>query len=324
MSTASPPASSVEELGCAALLAGLPGMGPRRLTALVQQLGPVEAWALASSGEAVGLAAVLGGDRPLDAVAASWARAGQGAEPGAAAAQHEAAGVTVALRGQPAYPSLLAADQEPPEVLFLRGSADALDHPRVSVVGCGLDVVYPARHRDLWEAVGERGLLLSEAPLGARPAAWRFPARNRIIAALADIVVVVESHATGGSLLTVEEALHRDRPVMVVPGSVRSPATAGTHQLLAEGCHPVRDASDVLVALGLTVGERASRHDRRTPPGEVGRAVLEAFAWEPATLEHLVVRTGSPIPELAVALERLLTDGWVVGEGGWYERVAAS
>ncbi|MGK2948067.1 MAG: DNA-processing protein DprA, partial [Acidimicrobiales bacterium] len=135
MSTASPPASSVEELGCAALLAGLPGMGPRRLTALVQQLGPVEAWALASSGEAVGLAAVLGGDRPLDAVAASWARAGQGAEPGAAAAQHEAAGVTVALRGQPAYPSLLAADQEPPEVLFLRGSADALDHPRVAVVG---------------------------------------------------------------------------------------------------------------------------------------------------------------------------------------------
>jgi DNA processing protein len=194
--------------------------------------------------------------------------------------------------------------------------------PPIGVVGSGLDVVYPARHGDLWAAVGAVGGLLGEAPLGVRPAAWRFPARNRMIAALADLVVVVESHATGGSLLTAAEALERDIQVMVVPGSVRSPATAGTHGLLAEGCHPVRDATDVLVALGLTAGDRAARSDRRPPPSPVGEQVLEAFSWEPATLEQLVVRTGLPIPDLAVALEALLAQGWVVGAGGWYERRA--
>lgn len=381
--TESPAAPSAEERGCAALLAGLPGMGPRRLAALVRSLDPIAAWALATSGTVARLAAVLGDDRPLDTVAAAWARAGHGADPIAVAERHAAAGIAVRLHGRPGYPPLLAADQEPPGVAFLQGGVEALEHPRVAVVGtrrctgvgagvarelghdlsasgvavvsglalgidgaahrgalaaldgrsgtppvgvvgCGHDVVYPARHADLWAAVAERGLLVSEAPLGARPTAWRFPARNRIIAALADVVVVVESHATGGSLLTVEEALRRDRPVMVVPGSVRSPATAGTHQLLADGCHPVRDASDVLVALGLTAADRAGRHERRPSPDEVGRAVLEAFAWEPATLEHLVVRTGLAIPELAVALERLLTDGWVAGDRGWYERVVSS
>jgi DNA processing protein len=376
-------ASGDHALGCAALLAGLPGMGPRRLSALLGHLDPVGAWALATSGALDRLQAVIGGDERLAAVAGTWARDGHGAEPEAVVARHRAHGVTVALPGQPGYPTVLADDVEPPAVLFLRGPATGFDRPRVAVVGtrrctgvgagvarelghdlaasgvtvvsglalgidgaahrgalraleraggaappvgvvgCGLDVVYPARHRDLWEAVGERGLLLGEAPLGARPTAWRFPARNRIIAALADIVVVVESHAAGGSLHTVTEAERRDRPVMVVPGSVRSPATAGTHQLLAEGCHPVRDATDVLVALGLTAVDRAGRHDRRPAPGAVGAAVLEAFAWEPATLEHLVVRTGLSIPDLAVALEQLQAGGWVAGTGGWFERVAA-
>ena len=74
------------------------------------------------------------------------------------------------------------------------------------------------------------GLLLSEAPIGSRPDRWRFPARNRIIAALSDVVVVVESRAVGGSLHTAEEAIERDIPVMAVPGSVRNPAAAGINR----------------------------------------------------------------------------------------------
>jgi DNA processing protein len=202
------------------------------------------------------------------------------------------------------------------------GAAPAGAAP-VGVVGSGLDTVYPARHRDLWEAVAGCGLLLGEAPLGVRPAAWRFPARNRIIAALADVVVVVESHAAGGSLHTVAEAIRRDIPVMAVPGSVRSPAAAGANQLLAEGCHPVRDATDVLVAVGLTPGARRRRADRRPGPDAAGLAVLEAFAWEPATLEHLAVRTGLGLAQLAVTIEALVTTGWIRSEGGWYERLAA-
>ncbi|MEO7571439.1 MAG: DNA-processing protein DprA, partial [Acidimicrobiales bacterium] len=202
-----------------------------------------------------------------------------------------------------------------------RGVLDAGGAP-VGVVGCGLDVVYPSRHRDLWAQVRSAGLLLSEAPLGVRPAAWRFPARNRIIAGLADLVVVVESHAKGGSMHTVREADDRAIQVMAVPGSVRSPSAAGTNQLLAEGCAPVRDATDVLVALGLSVATRAADADRRAKPDPTGQTVLAAFDWEPATLEHLVVRTGLRLPDLALTLEQLLAAGWVESAGGWYERVA--
>src|SRR5205823_12975808 len=133
--------------------------------------------------------------------------------------------------------------------------------PVVGVVGCGLDVIYPPRHRQLWRQVAERGALLGEAPLGARPEPWRFPARNRILAALADAVVVVESHAAGGSNHTVAAAIDRSVPVLAVPGPVTSPASQGTNRLLAEGCHPATSADDVLVAIGLTTCRRPGQGD---------------------------------------------------------------
>ncbi|HJR25211.1 MAG TPA: DNA-processing protein DprA, partial [Acidimicrobiales bacterium] len=204
-----------------------------------------------------------------------------------------------------------------------RGVLDAAAGPGrpVGIIASGHDIPYPARHARLWAAVAERGVLLGEAALGTRPAAWRFPARNRIIAALADVLVVIESHAAGGSLLTVREAIARGVDVMAVPGSVRNPAADGTNQLIADGCHPVRDADDVLMAIGLGAGRRRAARDARTPPDADGRAVLDAFDWEPATLEHLALRTGRGVPELALALHRLEVGGWVSSQGPWYERV---
>jgi len=375
--------------GEATLLAGLPGMGPRRLAALLDAWGPAEAWARATSGRADRMQLpdgthLLAGAKAGEAeqLRLVWSDAAIGADPAATLAAHHAAGVLVLLRDDPRYPAALTDDIEPPSVLFVRGELDRLHCPRaavvgtrrctgvgagvarelgrelatagvavvsglalgidgaahrgvldaaagsaasappVGVVGSGLDVVYPARHGPLWEAVATSGVLLSETPLGVRPAAWRFPARNRIIAALADVVVVVESHAAGGSLHTVTEAERRDIPVLAVPGSVRSPSAAGTNQLLAEGCHPARDAADVLVALGLTPAARRSSTEHRPAPDKLGRLLLDAFAWEPATLEQLVVRTGLGLGALAVALERLAATGWVDLQGGWYERVA--
>ena len=139
------------------------------------------------------------------------------------------------------------------------GALHANAAPPIGVVGSGLDVPYPTVNAGLWSAVAARGVLLSEAPPGAPPSAWRFPARNRMIAALADIVVVVESRAAGGSMLTVREAAGAGRQVMAVPGSVASPASEGTNQLIYDGCCPVRDALDVLIALGLSTSERQTR-----------------------------------------------------------------
>ncbi len=139
----------------------------------------------------------------------------------------------------------------------LRGCG-AESAPPVAVVGTGLDTVYPAANRELWEAVASRGAILSEAALGTKPHPGVFPARNRIIAALSDVVVVVESHRGGGSLYTAEAAARRSIPVCAVPGSVKSRASQGTNGLLVDGCTPVRDAEDVLVAISLA---RAAKYD---------------------------------------------------------------
>lgn len=197
--------------------------------------------------------------------------------------------------------------------------------PPVAVVGSGLDVVYPRRHAALWRQVGEVGVVLSEAPLGAAPEAWRFPVRNRILAALAEIVVVVESPHTGGSRYTVDAAMARDRPVMAVPGPVRSATSDLPNALLSEGCHPARDALDVLVALDLSppASSAAPAVDPRPPPDPAGAAVLEAIGWEAATFEQVVVATGRTPAEVGMALAHLERDRWVAGGAGWWERIGA-
>ncbi len=112
----------------------------------------------------------------------------------------------------------------------------ALDAGRtIAVLGCGPDVAYPASHRSLWRRIAERGLVLSELPPGATPWRWTFPARNRIMAALAGMTVVVEAAARSGSLITADLAADLGREIGAVPGPVTSRASAGPNNLLAGG-----------------------------------------------------------------------------------------
>ena len=203
------------------------------------------------------------------------------------------------------------------------GAIEARGAPPIAVVGNGMDRVYPQRNRALWQAVADQGVLLGEAPLGAPPERWRFPARNRIIAALADVLVVVESHASGGAMHTVAEAAARDRAVMAVPGPVRSSASDGCFDLLADGCAPCRGAEDVLLALGIS-GAEARTLDPRPSPGAVGQQVLEALGWQPADAEQIRARTGLEMSQVAGAVEGLRATGWVAVSGRWIERVGHS
>lgn len=202
------------------------------------------------------------------------------------------------------------------------GALDAGAAPPIAVVGSGLDVPYPRRNTGLWHRVAAAGWLLTEHPLGTSPSAWHFPARNRLIAAVADVVVVVESHGSGGALLTVREAQARGRTVLAVPGPLGSPASVGTNDLLADGAEVCRDAADVLVALGLRSATRGRAVDHRAPPDEAGRRVLDELGWRPAAAEQLLARTGWSLAALAITLDHLEADGWVARRGGWYERVA--
>lgn len=196
--------------------------------------------------------------------------------------------------------------------------------PPVAVVGSGLDVVYPSRSRALWHEVAARGAVLGEYPLGTPPARWRFPARNRLVAALADVVVVVESPRRGGSMYTVDEALERQRDVLAVPGSIRSAASAGTNWLLSQGAQPCCSVEDVLVAAGLTAApeEGEAADDPRPAPDGDGRRVLRAIGWEPASLDVLARRTGLGLGALALALDGLEAGGWIDRSTGRIERRA--
>lgn len=194
----------------------------------------------------------------------------------------------------------------------------------VAVVGCGPDVGYPKANAELWEWVATNGLLVSEWPPGVAPDAWRFPLRNRILAALSEVVVVVESRERGGSLITARAAADRGVEVMAVPGSPRSRASLGTNQLLVDGAAPVTSADDVLTMLGLD-HRRQGRlpFDTRPHPDAVQRQVLAACEVQASSLDMIVEATSLPVTEAALAAARLERAGWLVEAGGWFEPIGS-
>lgn len=188
----------------------------------------------------------------------------------------------------------------------------------IGVVGSGLDIIYPRRNASLWERVAQAGVLYSETAPGVGPAAWRFPARNRIIAGLSDAVVVIESHDRGGSLLTVDEAQLRDVPVGAVPGPITSKSAAGSNRLLVDGATPILGVDDVFSMIGYSP---PTRIDTTGDPEDLCSAVLDALGWTPLSLDQLCGRTTLTASEVAVELERLVTLGAVTRSGPWLERV---
>jgi DNA processing protein len=193
----------------------------------------------------------------------------------------------------------------------------------VAVVGNGLDEAYPRRNVDLFERLCAEHLVLSEWPPGTAPEAFRFPLRNRIIAALAEVLVVVESRERGGSLITARAALDRGVDVMVVPGSPRTRAAAGTNELLRDGAAPVTCVGDVLDVLSISTRPASPA----TAPCEgldpVASAVLDRCRQGPATLDALVAACAAPIAGVVGAVAGLLAAGHLTEEGGWVEATAS-
>lgn len=188
----------------------------------------------------------------------------------------------------------------------------------VGVVGSGVDVPYPKQNADLWQWVADEGLLMSEWPPGTPPEDFHFPLRNRMIAALGDVLVVVESRERGGSLITAKQAGDRGITVMAVPGSIRHPAAGGTNQLICEGATPVTCVDDVFVALGLD-HSRAARRSSSPSLDAVAAGVLELCVVLPRTVDMIVDVLGISVTDAVVALSRLEQRGLIVDTGGWYE-----
>jgi DNA processing protein len=196
----------------------------------------------------------------------------------------------------------------------------ALDAGRtIAVLGCGPDIAYPAAHRSLWRRIGEESLVISEFPPGASPWRWTFPARNRIMAALAGMTVIVEGATRSGSLITADLAADLGRDLGAVPGPVTSRASAGPNNLLAGGACVVRDAQDVLDAM---LGPGAKTLDRTGPALDPGlAAVLIAVESGEGSCDGVAAALGISGPEAAAALSRLEALGYVICSGlGLYSR----
>jgi DNA processing protein len=202
-----------------------------------------------------------------------------------------------------------------------RGAIDAGGAPPVAIVASGPDHPFPKEHAALWDEVIAHGLLISEHSPGAPPIGEWFPLRNRVIAALSEVLVVIESRERGGSMITVREAISRNVTVMAVPGSLTNPAAAGTNRLLADGAQAVLEVADILVALGLDTRRTALPFDPRPMPTGTERVVLEAFAGDTLSIEDVIGRTGLDLMAAAVSVGRLESAGWLRSSGSWFEAV---
>ena len=178
----------------------------------------------------------------------------------------------------------------------------------VAVLGSGIDVCYPEENRPILdEILAEGGAVVSEYPPGTPPDRWRFPARNRIIAAMSSAVVVVEAAKTGGALITARLAAEIGRPVFVVPGDVDRPASEGCKLLIRDGANPVLGAADLIEELSLSLGppvrDMVRESEADLPPGGVALDDLSAH-WS-VTMSEALVRVG-----------KLQLEGRVRREGG--------
>jgi DNA processing protein len=148
--------------------------------------------------------------------------------------------------------------------------------------------------------------------------------RNRVIAALSEVVIVVESRHQGGSLITVNEAIERGVPLMAVPGGVHNRAATGTNQLIRDGAGVVVDVTDVLVALAMDHRRSSgSLADPRPRPRGVDLVVYETCAGEPRTIDGLALACTLSLVDTAMAVARLEQVGWIQQSDGWFEAVGS-
>lgn len=196
----------------------------------------------------------------------------------------------------------------------------------VAVLACGPDVVYPRRHRRLHERVQESGLVLSELPPGTQPFRWSFPARNRIMAGLARMTVVVEAAEPSGSLITTDFARDLGRSVAAVPGRVTSRVARGTNGLLRDGAVPITGAEDVLDELfGAGMRSVPSQEATRADPDDPRLARVLEGAERMSSVGAIAAALNLDSAETRAALGRLEAEGWLVRRdlGGWERTLGA-
>ncbi len=192
----------------------------------------------------------------------------------------------------------------------------------IAILGTGIDVTYPARNAPLADEISQRGLLLSEFPLGTGATAHNFPRRNRLISGITQGCLVVEAALASGSLITARSAADQGREVFAVPGSIHSPLSKGCHALIKAGAKLVESADDVLSELaGFRRTGYAATSVAPTPTSE-HQVLLGHMGFDPIDVDSLCTRAGLSAEQVSSELLRLELAGQVaVLPGGLYQRL---
>ncbi len=191
----------------------------------------------------------------------------------------------------------------------------------IAVVGTGLDIVYPAKHRDLAHQIAERGLIISEFALGTPSKPQNFPKRNRIISGLSQGCLVVEANLQSGSQITARLAAEQGREVFAIPGSIHSPMAKGCHQLIKQGAKLVDCIQDIVEELNLSNAFTDIIQESKNTPTN-NHPLLDLMGYDPINLENLVSISNLTVSEVSSMLMLLELEGRVVSlAGSQYQRL---
>jgi DNA processing protein len=173
----------------------------------------------------------------------------------------------------------------------------------IAVFGSGLDIVYPGENARLAQAIMEQGALVSEYPLGVKPRPENFPLRNRIMSGLS------LAGERSGAIITAHQAVEQNREVFAIPGSILSPASQGTNRLIQEGAKLVRNYTDILQELNLTIVVQQAEIKEFSPLDEYESAILKQLTSEPSHIDEICRRSGLTMPEASSTLAMLELKG---------------
>lgn len=180
----------------------------------------------------------------------------------------------------------------------------------IAVLGCGIDVIYPAENRAIYTRLPEHGAIVTEYPLGTKPDAFNFPARNRIISGLTLGCIIVEAQERSGALITADFALEQNREVFAFPGRATDKGSAGCNRLIREGrAKLITSTDDILTELDLTTAVRQLEIKAVIPANDDEGRVLSLLSHEPVHVDDLVRQTAMAAPTVASTLMMLELKG---------------
>lgn len=156
----------------------------------------------------------------------------------------------------------------------------------IAVLGCGIDVCYPACNNNLFKKIEERGLIISEFPIGEKPFSYNFPRRNRIISALSRGIIVTEATEKSGSLITVNYALEQGKNIMTVPGSVFSKNSSGCNKLIFDGAYPYTSMEDLKSLFNLREEKKVEKEK-----SALEKVLLEIISKEPIHIDEILTKS---------------------------------